>query len=302
MINLSVGGKQLTRAEKMAIDYAHYKGAVIVIAAGNDGTNVKDFGPAALDKVITVAATDPNDKRLGYSNWGPGIDIAAPGVDVLSLRARGTDLMRDVPGMKYKPGENYVGKDRKYYRASGTSVAAPIVAGTASLILSKYPDLTNVQVKRMLLNSAKDIEVPGFDQYTGYGLLDARAALSADPKFFVDALITSVKVVKTGKRPFVRVTGTADADQLKKAWVEIGVGEKPTEWKKVSWALSSSVRGAKLADIPTYLFAGSNRWTIRVITEHQNGRRREARSRLSFGSVTSRKDQPGLKRAAVAQP
>ncbi len=302
VINLSVGGRDLTLAGKLAIDYAHHKGTVIVVAAGNNGINVKDFGPAALNKVITVAATDPNDKRLGYSNWGQGIDIAAPGVDVLSLRARGTDLMRDVPGMKYKPGENYVGKDKKYYRASGTSVAAPIVAGTASLMLSKYPHLTNKQVKRMLLHSAEDIEIPGFDQYTGYGLLDARAALSADPKFFVDALITSVKVVKTGKRPFVRVIGTADADQLKKAWVEIGAGEKPTEWKKVSWALSSSVRGAKLADIPTYLFAGSNRWTIRVITEHQNGRRREARSRLSFGSVTSRKDQPRLKRAAVAQP
>ena len=90
--------------------------------------------------------------RLGYSNWGQGIDIAAPGVDVLSLRARGTDLMRNVPGMKYKPGENYVGKDKKYYRASGTSVAAPIVAGTASLMLSKYPHLTNKQVKRMLLH------------------------------------------------------------------------------------------------------------------------------------------------------
>ena len=302
VINLSVGGKKLTRAERMAIRYAHSKGAVVVLAAGNQGVNVKDFGLEGFDEVITVAATDPNNKRLGYSNWGQGIDIAAPGVDVLGLRARRTDLMRNIPGMKYKPGESYVGKDRKYYRASGTSVAAPIVAGTASLILSKYPHLTNKQVKRMLLHSAEDIEVPGFDQYTGYGLLDARAALSADPKFFVDALITSVKVVKTGTRPFVRVTGTADADQLEKAWVEIGAGEKPTEWKNVSWALSSPVREAKLADIPTYLFAGSNRWTIRVITEHQNGRRREARSRLISESVTSRKDHPRSKRAAVAQP
>ena len=152
VINLSVGGKDLTLAGKLAIDYAHHKGAVIVVAAGNNGINVKDFGPAALNKVITVAATDPNDKRLGYSNWGAGIDIAAPGVDVLSLRAMGSDLVRGVPGMKYKPGENYVGKDKKYYRASGTSVAAPIVAGTASLMLSKYPHLTNKQVKHMLLH------------------------------------------------------------------------------------------------------------------------------------------------------
>ena len=95
------------------------------------------------------------------------------------------------------------------------------MTGVASLILSIKPNLTAKQVTRMVMHSARDIEVPGVDQYTGFGLLDARAALSADPEFFVDAWITGVKVVREGGKVLLRVIGTADANQMKQAWIEI---------------------------------------------------------------------------------
>ncbi len=275
VMNLSAGGPILTRTEQMAVDYAYSKGAVVVVASGNEASDISNVSPAGLRNVLTVAASDISDKRTVYSNWGAGVDLIAPGNDVLSLRARRTDLMRDVTGARYTAGQAYVGEDKRYYRASGTSFSTPIVAGAASLLFALRPELTNQQVERMLLQSAKDIDVPGKDQHSGYGLLDARAALSADPSFFIVPEITGVNVVAAGNQQKVQVMGTADADRFKKAHLEIGAGSNPAQWKSVSQDLISPVRNGVLGEIPASQFAGSVEWTIRVVVEHQNGRMRE---------------------------
>jgi subtilisin family serine protease len=222
------------------------------------------------------------DNWPGFSNWGMKIDIAAPGVDVLSLRARRTDVMRDMPGARYTPGESYVGDDKRYYRAGGTSFSAPIVSGVASLLLSKNPDLTNDQVKRMILHSAKDINVPGFDQFTGYGLLDAREALKADPEFFIETRIHDVKAVQKDNRVLLEITGTADANKFKKAWIEIGEGENPKKWKRVSDNIKKPVLEGVLASIPAEKFKGADQWRLKLVAEHENGRTREARFDLEL--------------------
>jgi subtilisin family serine protease len=282
IINISVGGKKLTRTEQMAIDHAHKKGANLIIAAGNEAVDIADFGPAGNDHVIAVAASDLTDKPANYSNWGAGIDITAPGNDILSLRARSTDLMRDIPEVKYIAGESYVGADKRYYRASGTSFAAPIVAGVASLILTVHPNVTNEQVERMLLQSSKDINVPGNDQLTGYGLLNAGAALKSDPNFFISAEISGVSVVSEGSTQSLQVTGIADADQIKRYWLEIGSGENPTQWKRVAKEGSQPVKRNVLGVIPASEFQGSPSWIIKLVIEHQNGKSREARFDLKL--------------------
>ena len=218
-----------------------------------------------------------------FSNHGTALDIAAPGIDVLSLRARRTDIMRGLPGVEYEPGSAYVGEDRRYYRAGGTSFATPIVAGTASLLLSKNPDLTNDQVEHMLLHSASDLSVPGVDQFTGFGMLDARAALTADPEFYVDARITTVRAVQSGDAVRVQVLGTADANELGEAWIEIGAGDNPTEWRRVSRSIDAAVIDDVLDELEATNFQGANQWTLRLVTEHRNGRRREARFVLNLG-------------------
>ncbi|MFC1579902.1 S8 family serine peptidase [Thermodesulfobacteriota bacterium] len=283
VINMSLGGKNLTRTEQMAIDYAYSKGVVIVAASGNEAVDVNTFGPAGANHVITVGSSNINDKHEAYSNWGFGVDLVAPGMDVLSLRARRTDTMLHITGVDYKPGTGYVGKDKRYYRAGGTSFSAPIVAGTASLILSRFPELTNGDVGRMLLHSARDIGPPGVDFQSGYGLLNAVAALKADPKFYLVTKITGVKAIRKGNEVLLGVLGTVDADQLDEAWIEIGSGKNPKAWKRVSKTITKSVKEGQLDAIPARHFRGAKQWIIRLIGKHKNGTLQEARFNLQLG-------------------
>lgn len=283
IINLSLGGRTLTKVEQLAIDHARSRGAIVVVAAGNSGKSVADFSPAGLRGVVTVTATDRADKRAGFSNWGPLVDIAAPGVDVLSLRARRTDLLSLIRGVKYKRGEGILGEDRSYYRASGTSFATPIVTGTITEILAGNPRLTADQAVRMVLHSARDIETPGVDNYTGYGLLDATAALAADPDYFNESRINGVKVITRSGKPVLRVLGTSDANDFKEAVIRLGKGTNPKKWLEVNRKILKPVDKDTLIELPAGVFKGAKQWTIRLITRHKNGAEREARFSLKLG-------------------
>ncbi len=280
VINVSVGGRTLTRHEQDAIDYAAQQGALIVVASGNQGAETTNYSPAGLKNVLAVAAVGPDLKRQPFSNWGATIGIAAPGVDILSLRARQTDLLQ-MTRREYRPGTAIVGE--QYYRVTGSSFAAPIVSGAASLLFSMNPKLTAAQVKRMLLQSARDLEGIGMNQFSGYGLLDIEAAAAADPNAYVEAAITGVSAMQVRGKTVLRVTGTADADRLKEARIEIGAGDNPDRWTKVSRTISSPVVSGVLDDLATDAFRAGKQWTVRVIVVHRNGRQREARFKLSLG-------------------
>ncbi len=147
VINASWGGPSYSQTIADAISYAYNLGAVIVVSAGNDSSDARSFYPAALPDVITVAATDPTDSLAGFSNFGSKIDVAAPGVDILSLQAAGTNL-----GISVSPG---------YTRLSGTSMAAPHVSGLAALILSQNPSYSNEDVRQVVRVSATDLGTSG---------------------------------------------------------------------------------------------------------------------------------------------
>ena len=282
VINLSVGGKEISAVEQAAIDYAYSKGVVIVVAAGNEGVDTSKFGIAASSKVLTVAATGFDDQKAVFSNWGK-ISVAAPGLDILSLRARRTDVLFGVEGSKYAEGTAYVGADRRYYHASGTSFSAPLVSGLASLMIANNPSLTNVQVMNIIKSTARDVGTPGVDQFTGYGVIDAKAALKAPKDYFLLAGINRIEVVRKGQAQSVRVFGQAAANNFKSATIEIGAGENPTSWKAVGTAKNSSAAEAALGDIPAAAFAGATVWQVRVVVTHGNGAVREARFKVSLG-------------------
>jgi subtilisin family serine protease len=282
VINLSVGDKGTAKVLQAAVDYAYSKGVVIVVAAGNEGAELKDYGIAGSDKVLTVATTGFEDQRVVFSNWG-NVSVAAPGLDILSLRARRTDTMLGMEGVKYTAGAAYVGEDKRYYRASGTSFSAPIVAGLASLLMANDPTLTNRQVMNIIKSAARDVGTPGVDQYTGYGIIDARAALKAPKDYFLLAGINRVEVVQKGGNQTVRVRGTADANAFKSARLEIGQGDAPTSWTPVGAAQKSAGPDTVLGDIPATAFKGATKWEIRVVVTHNDGSVREARFNLSLG-------------------
>jgi len=282
VINLSVGGKDISEIETKAIDYAYSKGVVIVVAAGNEAIDTGNYGMATSDKVLAVAATDLDDQRANFSNWGR-ISVAAPGLEILSLRARRTDTMLGIEGIKYTAGANYVGEDRRYYRASGTSFSAPLVTGLASLMIANDPSLTNQQVMNIIKSTARDVGTPGVDQFTGYGIIDARAALKAPKDYFLFAGVSRIEVVQKGGAQSVRVHGTADANAMKSARLDIGAGETPTSWKPAGVAQKGAGPDSVLGEIPALSFKGSPIWQIRVVVTHNTGTTREARFRLKLG-------------------
>jgi subtilisin family serine protease len=140
-----------------AVKYAVAAGAVVVVAAGNEGVGVTAYD-ASAPGVLVVGASDRNDQRASFSNYGQGLDLVAPGADILSTY--------------WTPATGST-----YGIAKGTSVAVPFVSGTAALLMAG--GMTNTQVTARILDTARDLGPAGWDQYTGRGLLDTAAALGA---------------------------------------------------------------------------------------------------------------------------
>ena len=163
ILSNSWGGRSRSASLQNAINYAYSNGVVFVAAAGNSNDDTYYYSPAGLDNVLTVAATDYQDVRASWSNWGDEVDIAAPGVSILSLKASGTSMGTPV-------GD-------KYTVASGTSMATPHVSGLAALMWSLNPALTNTEVTQIIRSSADDLGSSGFDIYYGYGRINAYSAL-----------------------------------------------------------------------------------------------------------------------------
>jgi len=157
-----------------------------------------------------------------------------------------------------------------------------MVSGLASLMIANDPSLTNRQVMDIIKSTAKDVGIPGVDQFTGYGLIDARAALAAPKDYKLLASIDNVEVVQQGNAQAVRVQGVADANAFKGARLEIGKGESPTSWSSIGAVTKKEATGV-LGDIPAARFAGAKVWQIRVIVEHVTGTTREARFKLTLG-------------------
>lgn len=282
VINLSLGGAELSTLELRAIRAAHDAGIVTVVAAGNEGRDVTDHPLAKLDSVLFVAASDPQDRRARFSNWGRPIDVTAPGVDILSLRARDADLVRFSGAAGYADGAARVGE--QLYRASGTSFAAAFVSGAAARLFALRPELTNVEVARLIAQTAHDIEAPGVDSLTGYGRIDVLAAMAADPQQYVEARIEAVDLAVTDGVTHVRVLGTADADRFGAATLRATPERFPDDWIEVA-KVPAAVRGAPLAELDARLLRGARRWTLQLDVVHANGARRESRFLVDLGGA-----------------
>ncbi|HYM35425.1 MAG TPA: S8 family serine peptidase, partial [Steroidobacteraceae bacterium] len=283
VINLSLGGERLSAVEERALRKAHAAGLVTVIAAGNEGREIKDSLLSEIPSVLVVAASDTENHRARFSNWGRAISVTAPGVDILSLRARDTDLIRFSGAANYKDGAASVGE--QFYRASGTSFAAAYVSGVASWLLSHRPTLNGTQVARIISQSARDIEAPGVDALTGYGLVDAQAALAWDADVWLEARIDAVDLSMRDGATRVCVLGTADADQFVNAHLRAAPERYPNDWIELTTPVTKSIRNNVLAEFDPWLLRGSRRWILQLVVSHANGKQREARFIADLGSA-----------------
>lgn len=151
IINMSLGGTSSSTTLENAVNYAWNKGVVVVAAAGNGG-NTSPHYPAYFENSIAVAATDQNDQKASFSTYGSWVDIAAPGVSILST----------VPGSSYSSW-------------SGTSMATPHVSGVAALVKATFPGYNNQQIRNQIETTADNI--PGTGTYWSEGRLNAQAAV-----------------------------------------------------------------------------------------------------------------------------
>ena len=279
VINISI--EQLETQKSIAlqkvIDYAYKKGVVVVVASGNQARDTATISPSGLNHVITVAATDTKDKRMGFSNWGKYVRIAAPGEEILSLRARRSDFLLMAGSKHYQAGKAFLGSDAQFYRATGTSFAAPFVTGAASLLLAKNPKLTPEQVERMLLMSADDVESPGWDQLTGYGRLNARKALEADPAYYLYAELHSAGPAKEGNRVVLQAAGTAMGSHWGSYYLEVGQGDNPTSWRRAGKLAGGQVQDGTLGALAFQDFGATGKWTVRLVAQDAKGLTRESR-------------------------
>jgi len=157
IISMSLGGPTASSTESQAFAtlYASGTGILSIAAAGNAGTSAYSY-PASYDAVVSVAAVDSNGQRASFSQYNSKVELAAPGVGVLST----------VPGGGWESWD-------------GTSMATPHVSGAAALVWSADPALTAGDIRQVLRTTATDLATAGWDSGTGYGLVRADLAVAA---------------------------------------------------------------------------------------------------------------------------
>ena len=258
---------------------ARKNGVVVVVAAGNAGEDTAEYYPSSLDGVICVAATSWDDMQPTFSNFGENVDLAAPGVEILSLRARGTDTnLSTATGQGYKKGMAIVGKDKKYYYGSGTSLAAPFVTAAAAMLIGQNSKLTPEQVEHILVYSARDVQMPGWDAASGTGCLDVKSALETSPDYFYTVRIGGM--APEGDK--MQVGGTADGSDFKKYTLEMGHGKMPKEFRVVKES-NKPVENGLLGELNQRDFNKGGMWTIRLVVHEKSGKKREHRKFLNLG-------------------
>jgi hypothetical protein len=157
VINLSLGSGERSPLIEQAVYAAFRRGSLVVAASGNDGDRGSPLTyPASLRHVLTVGASDRANRAASFSSRSNFVDLVAPGdgLTIASARTRG------------------------FLRQSGTSFAAPIVAGAAAWVWTLRPELDNTQLFEVMRRSATDLGTPGRDPDTGFGLVNVRNALA----------------------------------------------------------------------------------------------------------------------------
>jgi len=234
VINMSFGLSNRSDLIEEAINYAYDKGVVLCASSGNSGMSEINY-PAAYATTIAVGASNDSDMVTSFSTYGDYINLVAPGLSILSLRADNTDMY----GSSWPYERNVHIIDTNYYLASGTSMSCPHVVGASAVLQSVSPGLTPERTKQILEQSADDIidpygagwNFPGVDQYSGYGRLNLYNALSLVPGIRARIDYPGPNQIVSG---IVNIYGIADGDDFAEYTLEYGTGADPSTWYYIS--------------------------------------------------------------------
>lgn len=187
VINMSWGGPGFSQTNQNTINAIYNMGVVLVAAAGNDNVSAPHY-PSAYQNVISIASIDYNDQKSGFSNYSTTVDLSSPG----GVASPGPGGVLSTVWSDHTLGN--------YDAYIGTSMASPVAAGLAALVLSVNPDLTPAQVEQILESSADDISAqnPSYPGMLGAGRINAFRAVSSTPYTPVSAFNTPVNVITPG--------------------------------------------------------------------------------------------------------
>ncbi|MDO8336208.1 MAG: S8 family serine peptidase, partial [Candidatus Saccharibacteria bacterium] len=160
VINLSLGGLDYSPVMQASIDAAWKAGVVVVAATGNDGIGTVQY-PGRGSHVIGVGATTSSDSRSSFSNYGSGLDIVAPGSNLVYQKL--LCVNQDCSSFSY----GYI---------SGTSMSTALVSATAALAYGKAGNVGAAEISDSVLKNTVDLGAIGYDTIFGYGLLKASLA------------------------------------------------------------------------------------------------------------------------------
>lgn len=252
VLNLSFGDTEDSRLIRDAIDYAISRDVIVVAAAGNAGSDVTHY-PSAHPGVIGVGASNRARQRAAFSNFGPGVELVAPGEE------------SPFPG----PGIVSLSLDGGTRDRRGTSMSAPHVTGVAAIVLSRADRPDARRTRALLLASAQRDDGAAWSADLGHGIVDALAAVRRDDDTVVHAIapaqpyhdgrFTLVGTVLSGEAP---AWGVA-VRPLGGAWIELGA----TQRRQV---VADTLVSAPLPNAP------EGDWEYRITAQLGNGQVREA--------------------------
>ena len=219
VINLSLGGTHAcSPAEQQAIDAAINAGVTVVAAAGNYGQDASTFAPANCNGVIAVGAINPSGDRASYSNFGPRVDVSAPGGDSLATGNPADGILSTGDG-----GTTVALNDGALVRKNGTSMAAPHVSGIIGLMQAQAQvgsvarKLTPLEVREILHVSTNPFPAGTFcannPWMCGSGMIDAGAALS-EANFYTPGSLSWMAPLP----PFMRGVSSAGDGKIVLSW------------------------------------------------------------------------------------
>lgn len=234
VLSMSWGGYNDSDLVKDVMNYAYSNGVILVAAAGNFCTYLKLY-PAAYGNVIGVAATDQTDSIATFSNYGSWVDVAAPGVNILSTMFNDT-----------------------YFSWGGTSMSTPTVAGLAALILSKHPEFTQEEVQTIIRSTTDTVHS---QEFIGIGRINAYKAIQRDstPIVNLNSILDDAIIYQE-----TSINGSAWGSHFVNYSIYYGIGMYPTAWTKI-YESSTPVTDEMLAILNASSLLVNQIYTIRLV-------------------------------------